>query len=335
MNRVLWVALAVGCSGSTTPDDGPPLTETGWFEDTGQTNQNCPDRFVATVPEDGTQGWYWRDRPQVFSSTSNPSAYSAWIEGPGGERIETELRWDEGAGQSATLEWDGYLEPSTDYTLAVKDCFSVQEVGFRTSELGTPLSVAPQQLEGNTYLLDLAGATWVEPAALAGIIQVYFTTPVLLGVTYADPERIDLLGAPGLLDQLGNVRQDPNAPTWDFPLASFDQSPFLDVQAESIVLSYSDYGADVDIPVEDFVFQATFQPDGAALRGGVLVGLGDTRGIGALLGDDRPEALCELAEGLGVTCLPCTDGGPYCLNVRAERVDGELVPNLSLSEQQG
>jgi hypothetical protein len=156
---------------------------------------------------------------------------------------------------------------------------------------------------------------------------------VVLGVRYADERSIDLMAAPGLVSDLGVVTQDRNVPSWNFPLADFSQSPFVDAQAPSIELTYDDGADGVAIPVADFVLQGTFSADGTRLGGGVLEGLGDTRNVGALLGDDAPNAVCDLAAGFGVECIPCADLLPYCLRLRAEALEAEWIPGLELVER--
>ncbi len=242
--------------------------------------------------------------------------------------VDTTMVWAEG-NLSFTLDWDGFLQADTDYTLVLQDCQQTQEIPFRTSELGAPLQGGPESLVGNTYLLDLAGADWVEPPQLAAIIAVYLTDPILLGVRFASEGQIDFLGAPGSTDVLGNVTQAAGVPTWDFPLSGFD-APFIDAQVDSVTLQY-DLGEVIDIPVGDFVLQATFSEDGRSIGGGILRGLGDTRGIdeGLALG----ASMCDLAADLGVPCEPCPDGQVACLQLAARDLQGALQPGLVLVER--
>ncbi len=334
MTRILPVlALASACSGSE-PVPPPDLTDTGWFlESTIEEPPPCEDRIVTTSPEAGDAGWYWRDRPIVYVETDVREAYAAWLVDEGtGARVDPELAWNE-EGTSFTLEWEGWLDAATSYTLFVSDCEQTLEVPFETGPLGAPLTLGDDELRGRTWLLDLAGANWIEPPVLSGLIQIYFTTPILLGVRYVDGSDIDLLAAPGEVDPLGVVTQDRYAETWNFPLADFSEAPFVDAQAPQIELIYDAYGVEVGIPVTSFLLQGTFSADGSRLGGGVLEGLGDTRTVGSLLGDDRPEAICELAAGAGVTCIDCPDGGAYCLHLRAESLEGTWIPGLSLVER--
>jgi hypothetical protein len=331
------VTLLAGSAGCTKDDVADPanLLDTGWFDTaTLPDPDECTDLLVSSEPEAGDVGWYWRDRPTLFVGTADPAAYTAWLEKASGERIATELEWDE-SGVVATLVWEGWLEANTDYVLGVQDCSGIREMAFRTSEFGRPLESGPETLEDRTYLLDLVAAEWTEPAILAGVMRTYFTTPVLLGVRYVDATRIDFLGAPGITDQLGNVSQDLLSPTWDFPLTDFTTAPYLETQVDLITLQYRNGNTLVDIPVEDFVLKITFAADGTRAGGGVLSGLADSRYLGALLDSDEPDALCVIAAGVGVQCVPCSDGMPYCLKLVGEEIEGDVVPGLTLFEIAG
>lgn len=323
------VCAAAGCHGGhKDTSSAPRLTDTGWFAASTIETETCEDRFVSSEPEDGAIDWYWRDRPEVLTNSVNHDAYSVYLETTAGKPIDVSITWDD-SGRRGTVDWEGFLEANTSYVLGMIDCSGLTEVTFGTSEFGQPLRDPPSSLVGNSYLIDLVGATWTQPAALAGVISLYFNTPVLLGVERADADVIDLLGAPGIVDPLGFVTQDLSSPTWDFPLTPF-AAPFLDSQASTVHLSYGSGVDAIDIPVEDFVLQATFSADGTRLGGGVLSGHGDTRNLGVLLGDAAPDTLCQFAVGLGVACTACRDGMPYCLDLVGEDVEGTLLPGVDV-----
>jgi hypothetical protein len=326
---VLWLS-AIACGPTTAPP--PALTETGWFTSTFDGDPDtCVDRLVSTVPGDGALDWYWRDRPQGYTATANAQAYDAWIETDAGARLPTTLVWDD-SGLSFTVEWDGWLEASATYTLAAQDCTGVTLTTFTTSELGLPLAMRPESLIGRTYLLDLVGATWVEPSSLGALLALFFNAPILLGVVHADDVLIDVLAAQGEVATDGTVSQDIDQPSWDFPLADFSGAPFLDASAPAVSFEYSG----VVVPVSDLELQGTFSADGTVFGGGVLSGLGDTREMGGLLNDpNNPSAMCDLAAGLAVQCQPCPDGLAYCLRLRAEDLEGTLVENLALIDVGG
>jgi len=323
--------LAVGCSGDDEPEP-EKLLDTGWFTDTAALatkGEDCPHRFVSSSPAGGETRWYYRDRPYAFVATDSTDQYEAWLVDGGGRRLETEMVWRDG-NVAFDLAWEGLLEPSTDYTLWMKDCATTESITFTTSELGAPIEGGPGSLVGNTWRLDLVGATWVEPGALAGLLAVYFSTPILLGVQYADSANIDFIGAPGYIDELGRVRQDVK-PTWDFPVQSFAQQPYFEAEVSSIDIVYVDQTTEFTIPVQDFRLYASIAPDGESLGGARLSGLADTRYMGSLVpGGGDEGSVCELAQTLGVNCVTCDDGQPYCLYLEAEDLDGSLVDDVSI-----
>ena len=218
------------------------------------------------------------------------------------------------------------LEPLSDYTLVVQDCADVTEVEFTTSVVGQPLTVDPEELVGVTWSMEMLEADWQEPAGAEALILLYFSAPALLGVRHADDQMIDVMGAAGVLDGLGNLEQAAGS-TWNFPPADFTTSPFFSSDATLVTLVYDG----VAIPVHNAHLEATIAPDGEGISGGKLSGLGHTRDLGGLLaaGDD-PDALCNLAAGLGVVCEACPDGGEYCLPLSATRIHGERIEGLTL-----
>lgn len=334
MNRATLLALVglAGCNGNR-PDDPPDLLDTGWFENTGDPldPNKCLHKFVSWTPEDGAQGVYWRDKPLIHTTTNVTHAYNAWLETAEGERLNTQMLWSDDPeapgepGLSFTLDGGSHLKASTNYVMGLQDCAETRYVAFRTSSLGTPFSIETEDLAGRTYLLDLLSADWEEPPGLGQIMQSFFTTPILLGVRYADETRIDLIGSLGKVDALGNVTQDRSMASWDFPLTDFTSAPYLETRAEEITLRYDDY----DIPVEDFLLESTFSADGSTIGGGVISGFADTRYMGPLL-QGGEDAVCKLAATIAVNCQPCTDGAPYCLRLRVSSVEGILLPGLEL-----
>lgn len=328
MRKLVWLVAAAGC----TDPEPPALLETGWFttEFDGDPS-TCADHFADAVPVDGMSSWYWRDRPTFWTATPNQAAYSAWIETASGARLPTELSWDE-SGVKFTLEWDGWLDANTTYTLGSLDCGGLHETAFTTSDLGAPLQFAgASALVNRTYLLDFVGADWVEPAQLGSLLALFFNRPILLGVTYADDRFIDLLGAQGDVDNDGVVSQDLDQPAWDFALADFTGAPFVDGYSPEVTFVYADGNTLIDVPISEMSLQGTFSPDGTVFGGGVLAGLGDTRNLGSTINQPGNDgAMCELAGGLGVECTACLDGEPYCLQMRAEHMVGTLLPDVAL-----
>ncbi len=325
----VWQGFAsVLLLGACTPEPPPRLLDTGWFDEATGEPDGCQDKFVSVVPEDGTAGWYWRDRPGAFTATPRTLRYDAWLADGDAQRVPTTLAWAE-SNLSFDLVSDGWLEPDTAYTMFLKDCEAQQEITFTTSSLGQPLVGGPSSLIGNTYLVDLAEADWVEPPTLGPLVALYVNDPILLEVTYADASDIRLLGAPGLV-QGGEIRQDTSVPTWNLGLSPFLDQPFVNAQSELVNLQYKIEDEVIAIPVKDFLFQGTFSADGARIGGSVLAGRADTRFVGETIQGSNPARLCELAEAQGVPCVACDDGEELCLDLVARRVEATLLPSVDL-----
>ena len=203
---------------------------------------------------------------------------------------------------------------------------------FATSAFGEPLVGGPGSLVGSTWLVDLASATWAEPAELGLLFTAYVDTPLLLGVTYADAQWIDVLAAQAVISN-GEILQDPAQDPWPFPTADFTGAPFFAVTSPRVVLVVPDGdGDDVEAPIEHLHLEGTFAADGSRLGGVVLTGLADTRGLGPLFNQpENPRAACDAVEELGSACVACTvDAGTYCIGIRAVDLEGVLVPGLVL-----
>ncbi|MEZ4318080.1 MAG: hypothetical protein R3F61_11270 [Myxococcota bacterium] len=321
---MLIVLIVLGACKREEPEK---LLDTGWFEDTdGFSEEGCPNRVEATVPEGGETDWYWRDVPRLFTSNRNEAAYDAFLLDADGYRLDSTLAWD-----AESLRFDvvpaAPLAAATDHILRVVDCNGTREVPFRTSELGAPIVGGPESLQGRAFSLDLGGATWLEPGGVAPLLTLFFDAPVLIGVPLATDDQLHLNLALGVEDSEGNLSQDPVEDAVPFPLVDFGGQPYFEAEAPAVDLDFSG----VRIPVYSFAFSGTFGPNGNRIGGGTVRGIGDTRYAGPLLGSSNPETVCTTAAGLGVQCMACpTDGQPYCLPVSVEDIEGVYVPGLTI-----
>jgi hypothetical protein len=319
ITALVWL---VACDRDTGPDTGPTL-ETGWFTDTD--DWRCADRVMSTTPSAGTSDWYWRDALVAHTGTRDATAYDAWIVDADGVPVEATAEWVADR-PDLVVTPAAPLRPSSTYSLVVEDCEGQQFVPFGTSALGEPLVGGPGSLIDATFAIRLQDAAWDEPAGLGGLIALYLDWPVLLGVQFANAQIVDLIGAQAYLDPTGKPRQMASTPTWDYPLANFEQSPYLDTTAPEIRIAAS---SSVVLPVYDFRLRTTFAADGSAIGGARVSGLGDTRGLGPALdmGEDEG-AVCNAAIAFGVSCVPCPDDAPYCLKIDARNVNGERVDGV-------
>lgn len=333
--RALALGLLIaGCKQEEDPPEetGPELP-TGWFTDTAAPPETaeppdtgpdtCEAHIVETEPAPGESEWYWRDAFTV--RTAAPGDYPATLSDEAGVEIALSSSVDE-TGTVITLTPDQPLAPDTDHLLRVTDCGGSDDIDFRTSRYGLPLEGEPSTLVGRTFQVDLAAAEWTEPKGFGTILALYFTDPILLGVQWADDHIIDFIGAPGFINAEGSVLQNLNRPSWDLPSASFEDSPYFEIDGAEIVL-YVD--SETAAPVFEVHIEGTLAPDGRSFTGGVISGLGDTRTLGSVINDPSdPNAICEFASTLGVKCVPCPDGEPYCMSIYANQVEGTELPGV-------
>jgi hypothetical protein len=328
IRAVLAAGLLAGCGNKDGDKPVDKLLDTGWFVDTASGDGlNCLHQVVLTDPEDGVRDWYWRDYPRVYVDTDeDKSKYEVFLVDEDGVRLRAEQAWVEGS-LAFDVQFVGGLKAKHGYRMFIRDCAGERVVNFRTSPYGEPLESGAAGLIDNTYVLDLAGAEWVQPPGLGPLLQLYFTTPVLLGVQSADNDTIDFLGAPGIIDPFAGIQQDTTQQTWDFDGTSFTAAPFFRADVDEVNFSFDG----LDIPVYGFRVEGTFAADGSSFGGGLLSGNADTRNLGVQLGEpDNPAAMCGYAESLGIACKPCPDGEPYCLDLAVQDVDGMKVPGLKL-----
>ncbi|MCB9668818.1 MAG: hypothetical protein H6736_06155 [Alphaproteobacteria bacterium] len=307
-------------------DPVQPLLATGWFDDTGS-DAGCAHLVQSTEPGPGATGWYHRDPLRVRTSTSARGRYEARLLGPDGLPVPTTTAWTDGLAFHVVP--DAPLAPDAPHVLEVTDCEERREVPFTTSGLGLPLTDGPAGLVDGTWDLDMRNATWREPNGVGPLLSLYFDAPVLLGVRAADASSLQVALTIGLTTTDGASVQDPLEPVIPFPPTPFTGAPYFEASVGRVSLNIG--GAPV--PVNAFAFSGTFSADGQRIGGGTLVGLADTRYAGVLLSSDRAEAVCELGEGLGVTCADCPDGEPYCLTIDVVDIEGTRVPGLVLQER--
>jgi hypothetical protein len=172
-------------------------------------------------------------------------------------------------GLVVAVTFEGGLAPSTGYVLTYTDCAGVHELTFTTSDYGAPVAAGLRSLVGRTWHLDLVGARWVEPGGFGPVLASNFQAPVLVAVQYVDDRFVDLLGGQGYFF-IGEIRQEPDEPTWDFPLSDFSEAPWFETSAPEIDLSISGYR----LPITDFHLSGTFRSDGSDFGGGTALGAG-------------------------------------------------------------
>lgn len=331
MTRLLlpFLGLLVACESDTSktgPDDTGATVDTSDTGDNDTATNDCTVTTVSTSVSEGATGVYYRDTFTVsFSGDARAAGATVALADAAGVTLDVALDWSEGNVQAS---FSSVLAPETDHTLTVSVCGVDTTVNFRTSALGSPLEGEPSMLEGQTYVFRLSDSEITQPRFLDAVAGTYLTVPILVSVVAADASSIELIGSLGELLNDGSYRQVPREPTWAFPAADFTGHPYFEASSDRIVLAY----AGIDIPVEQFTLSGTFSADGTRLEEATVTGFGDSRNMGALLGQaDNPDAMCDLAEAAGVSCTDCADGEPYCLYIVAEQIDALEVPGVTIT----
>ncbi len=322
MRGLVFVGLPAVVMACGTPYGGVTgeLGETGWFD---EPPAGCSATVDSTVPTANVQDHLWSD-PLVAYVSEDADTYAFRLVDGLGRPIPLEDTVD-ATGLVHTLRpVGGLLPPDSELALQYVDCTGELEVPFRTSALGVPLDDGPTAVRGLTYRLDLQDADWVEPAGASALLSAVLA-PILLGVRYVDDRSLAWMGGLGRTS-LGKVVQDTSAPTWAFPAAAFDRAPWLESVADDVEVRI----ADGVLRIYDFSVRGTFARDGLSLQAATVTGLGDTRNAAGAVGSQNPGAICELALGLGVDCVPCPDGEVYCLPVHVRDVQAPLLPGVVL-----
>ncbi len=311
-------------TGDTDDTDVACLTVVTGVYSAGPYDPPADDPDAPPPPLDGSTDVYYRDPIEVNFEGSGASAGMSLVDA-GGAAVAFETEWATGNVQALLST---VLAADTTYTLAVDVCGVTTTSTFTTSSLGAPLVGSPADLVGRAFVWRLSDATITEPSALGFLASTYLNLPLLLAVTDASETAIDLLGGIAILEDDGSYVQS-SAPTWDFPAGSFEEAPYFEAFADSIELNY----LGTPIPIERFSLSGTFTADGTAIERGVGSGFGDTRYMAPLLNRPAEElgAVCEIAAAAGATCVPCIDGGPYCLYIVAEEITGVWEEGLAMT----
>ena len=338
LRPLLWLVFACRCGGEPEPmpDTDPPIDTS--VEDTADTQiEECLVKPAEIVPEDETDDHYYRDPMTVLFTDVVAEATFTLSALTAEEELALDVEWND-SGEWATLSAD--LQPNTSYMLAIVVCDVAYENVFATSEWGTPLADELSTLVDRTYVVELGGVAFTEPADFGAFLALYLDVPILIGVREVDEENdeLSLIGAQGFVDGQGLYRQRKRrrdeegnrwwVPTWDFESVDFLNAPFFSLDKDRIELLYEG----VKIPVHDFHLEGTFSSDGEQFGEARLWGLADTRNMGELIdpgASDAQGVVCEFVAAAGTDCQPCPDDEEsYCLFLRGESITAKPVPDL-------
>ncbi|MCK6507555.1 Ig-like domain-containing protein [Myxococcota bacterium] len=222
---------------------------------------------------------------------------------------------------------EGPLSSNTEYVATLDWCGGTESVSFTTLDPGTPVD----DLVGNAYLLDVAGASWTEPEGAGDLISGFIDLELIVGVSSVTGDSIKMLGA---IADAGE--QDYCTPTIDFPSADFRENPYFQVGPTDVVFDAGGISAELS----DFSMSGYFGDDGDIIEEGVVQAELDVRvlapALGEVLGTEDPDDLCMYMGFLGIECTTCTgDGADYCVGLTVEEIDGALLGESLATVDQG
>jgi hypothetical protein len=280
--------------------------------------------IAATSPADGDQNFYYRSCLWVEFSGAVEDAEISLADADGAAVAGTNTLNDDAS--VVTFCPGSALGALIEYTASVSwdSATGDGSWSFRTSDLGTPTGAEPPA--DGSFLMDLASATFIEPAGIGGVIGSFLSDPIAMTAAY-DGSSLSMIGA------LVSAEEDP--PVQDLCNqtlgleATIWEDPYFQVGPAD--LSFEVEG--IAVNVAGLEITGTFREDYSAFGGATFRGGLDTRALDTLVDETGTEgAACDMIGAFGISCQPCPDGsGDFCIDLHA--VDIEGVYNGSLTIQ--
>jgi hypothetical protein len=301
MRALALLPLLAACNGGEDSDTAPV----------------CDAAVLSFAPEDGT-GPYALDKPLVFTIEGTASEATVTVTGPDGAEIAGEVTIGEG-----TVTWEPADELPEEATVSwtAQICDVTGAGTFTTGTLGS--DVPPEELSDDTFAVDLANATWVQPEGGEDLVEQFFAGAFLIGIQAVTEITLDTIGASGEATASGSWQQDPCYATIDFEPVDFTTNPYFVLETDEMRFTVQGIEAiiyDVQITgglTNDAIVDGTFQGE---------IDMDDYKDD---LGTSDPCGM--LAMYAGLECVACSwDGEEHCLFLMAEDVEGEEVPGLQL-----
>ncbi|MCK6506665.1 Ig-like domain-containing protein [Myxococcota bacterium] len=297
-----------GTDGGVTDGGG---TDGGGTDGGGDGGTDCTATVESFRPTSGSVGV---PLDTTVSATLRGSDATAVIElyAASGERVDGALHTEEGL---VAFTPSAPLLPDTGYQATMEWCGGYEVWSFVTVDddgmAGDPT--------GNVYHLDLAGASWIEPASVGPILAGTMSNLLLLKVlSYGTEVEIRLAWS----DEAG-LRQDLCLQTVDEVVTDVASLPAFALGPADGTLVM----AGEALVLRDRWLTASFAADLGELEEASLGGTADMRDwidvLGPSVGTDDPAELCDLLASFGPGCETCADGEISCLELRGERIPAE------------
>ena len=216
----------------------------------------------------------------------------------------------------------------TQYSASVWYCSDTDEPQNEGISFTTVAGTPPPNLTGKSYTVNIAGATWQQPAGVGSLIGGMITADLLVGVVNDSGGSLELIGATTTDIGAGQNYCSPSIP---FPVADFSASPTFSAGPADVIFAVSGY----TVPINGLQISGTFASDGSNFTGGQVAGQVDVRDladiVGSLLGTTDPPTICGLLSGFGATCVTCSsDGEELCIDVLITDITATERPSESV-----
>jgi hypothetical protein len=267
---------------------------------------------------DGASDFYYRGAVEFVFDGTDEDATVTLADGAG-NAVDGSTNWVD---SNLVFQPAAPLAAQSDYVATMTHCAGSSTVSFRTSGLGAALE---GDVTGNTYVVSLDGARFVQPAGVGSLLLGMLEQDILLGVVSVSDTEIEMMGA---ISRDDSTAQDMCEPSIDFPeAADFTGAPFFSIGPQDTTLSAAGY----DISISQLNIAGDFTADGSQIGGAILSGEIDARDLvgalvgGGLLTEEDPDAVCDLIGTFGVACDACaTDGELYCLSIYVDQITAEV-----------
>ncbi len=297
-----WLIILAGCSLDKAASVGSQA------DSASNTKGDCEITISVTEPEDGATDHYYRD-PIRFILTEPDGTAEVVTD------IEGVTSTDAG-GRTIVFTPDEPLEASTNYTVGLDYCYADPEISFSTSSYGSAIDPGVE-LEGEVYALDLTTGDYTEGENAGELLNAIFTRHVLFEIESIEGNELTALAAVSKKSD-SPLEQDACARTVRIAGIDISESPYFSADMTEFV-----FGAhDGELRFTRFVVNGTVSADGSRIGGISFSATMAVDEISQVLPDvGGVEALCQMAENLGIPCQACpSDDFALCITVAAEHI---------------
>ena len=301
------------CEGAV--ETGSADTGDGFSENDGDCNLSSANIIT------GISNWFYRDEINLDFIAPNLNPTISIVDSSGSV-VSPLLTWNSDRSSVSLLPMSGFWSPLETYIMTLEAC---DDYIFTISEYGEPVT-DPSTLVGNTYLLDVASANYLTPPGIGALLGQNISDPLLLGVSSAASNTLDLIAARGTFDESGLTEQVNGIIELDSE--DYLQNPYFETTTSAgLSLPF----ATLNLPLFDFTISGTFSSDGSEIIELALSGLVDTRELGPAMSPDMDEySICSMLQASGTICQSCPDGEMLCTDISAELESAIKINGLTL-----